>query len=122
MTETRNIFIKPNASFFVLSNTRYLLNQRKQLTDGKKFCGIIFWEISIHNVHTLELVKFSILSPHCRHLCASIKQQIDAFGQNPPLLPFTYMPPLSMITYLKMLAVLFLLRYRRLKGGVGSQI
>ena len=60
MTKTRNILSKVKLSFFVF-HTGYLLNQHRQLTSDRNFCGVIFCLGAIHKVRTLKQGNFLIL-------------------------------------------------------------
>ena len=60
MTKTRNILSKVKLSFFVF-HTGYLLNQHRQLTSDRNFCGVIFCLGAIHKVRTLKQSNFLIL-------------------------------------------------------------
>ena len=60
MTKTRDILSKVKLSFFVF-HTGYLLNQHRQLTSDRNFCGVIFCLGAIHKVRTLKQGNFLIL-------------------------------------------------------------
>ena len=60
MTKTRDILSKVKLSFFVF-HTGYLLNQHRQLTSDRNFCGVIFCFGAIHKVRTLKQGNFLIL-------------------------------------------------------------
>ena len=79
MTKTRNILSKVKLSFFVF-HTGYLLNQHRQLTSDRNFCGVIFCLGAIHKVRTLKQGNFLILesSSHALLEKNSFTKKIDA--------------------------------------------
>ena len=92
MTKTWNILSKVKLSFFVF-HTGYLLNQHRQLTSDRNFCGVIFCLGAIHKVRTLKQGNFLILesSSHALLEKNGVTKKIDVRFWPDVLPPSSYL-------------------------------